>query len=341
MLNPERRVRLDDVAAEVGLSTASVSLVLRGAPGPSAATRERVLAAAERLGYRPDRAASLLAAHRSRLIGVLLDVRSTFHAELVEDLHETVEQHGYDLVLSTITRSRGEQRAIETLLDSRCEALVLLGPEAPAKRLVALDRQVPVVTVSRRVGAAEVDVVRVADDVGVGQAVEHVTGLGHRDIAYLDGGPGLIAAERRRGYQGAMRGAGLAERSRVLPGGPDEEAGMQVARALLDTGEPLPTAVVAFNDRSAVGLLDVFVRSGVDVPGQVSVVGYDDDLVARLAHVALTTVGQDTRKLTEHAIALLVERLDGTRTEHREVVLPPYLVIRGTTGPPREPAAAR
>jgi len=341
VLTPERRVRLDDVAAEVGLSTASVSLVLRGAPGPSAATRERVLAAAERLGYRPDRAASLLAAHRSRLIGVLLDVRSTFHAELVEDLHETVEQHGYDLVLSTITRSRGEQRAIETLLDSRCEALVLLGPEAPAKRLVALDRQVPVVTVSRRVGAAEVDVVRVADDVGVGQAVEHLTGLGHRDIAYLDGGPGLIAAERRRGYQGAMRGAGLAERSRVLPGGPDEEAGMQVARALLDTGDPLPTAVVAFNDRSAVGLLDVFVRSGVDVPGQVSVVGYDDDLVARLAHVALTTVGQDTRKLTEHAIALLVERLDGTRTEHREVVLPPYLVIRGTTGPPREPAAAR
>jgi DNA-binding LacI/PurR family transcriptional regulator len=312
-----------------------VSLVLRGAPGPSAATRERVMAAAERLGYRPDRAASLLAAHRSRLIGVLLDVRSTFHAELVEDLHETVEQHGYDLVLSTITRSRGEQRAVETLLDSRCEALVLLGPDAPAARLAALDRQLPVVTVSRRVGAAEVDVVRVADDVGVGQAVEHLTGLGHRDIAYLDGGPGLIATERRHGYQGAMRAAGLAERSRVLSGGPDEEAGMRVARALLDGGGPLPTAVVAFNDRSAVGLLDVFVRSGVDVPGQVSVVGYDDDLVARLAHVALTTVGQDTGKLTEHAIALLVERLDGTRTEHREVVLPPYLVIRGTTGPPR------
>ncbi|MDT7609313.1 MAG: hypothetical protein QOG96_3816, partial [Pseudonocardiales bacterium] len=149
MLNPERRVRLDDVAAEVGLSTASVSLVLRGAPGPSAATRERVLAAAERLGYRPDRAASLLAAHRSRLIGVLLDVRSTFHAELVEDLHETVEQHGYDLVLSTITRSRGEQRAIETLLDSRCEGLLLIGPDAPVPRLAALAASVPVVVLCR------------------------------------------------------------------------------------------------------------------------------------------------------------------------------------------------
>jgi len=335
VLNPERRVRLDDVAAEVGLSTASVSLVLRGVPGPSAATRERVLAAAERLGYRPDRAASLLAAHRSRLIGVLLDVRSTFHAELVEDLHETVEQHGYDLVLSTITRSRPERRAIETLLDSRCEALVLLGPEAPAERLVELDRQVPVVSVSRRVDATDVDVVRVADDVGVGQAVEHLTGLGHRDIAYLAGGSGMIAAERRRGYLAAMRRAGLAAHATVLPGGPDEEAGMRVARELLATGEPLPTAVVAFNDRTAVGLLDVFVRSGVDVPGQVSVVGYDDDLVARLAHVALTTVGQDTGQLTSHAIALLVERLDGTRTEHREVVLAPYLVVRGTTAAPR------
>ena len=335
MLNPERRVRLDDVAAEVGLSTASVSLVLRGVPGPSAATRERVLAAAERLGYRPDRAASLLAAHRSRLIGVLLDVRSTFHAELVEDLHETVEQHGYDLVLSTITRSRPERRAIETLLDSRCEALVLLGPEAPAERLVELDRQVPVVSVSRRVDATDVDVVRVADDVGVGQAVEHLTGLGHRDIAYLAGGSGMIAAERRRGYLAAMRRAGLAAHATVLPGGPDEEAGMRVARELLATGEPLPTAVVAFNDRTAVGLLDVFVRSGVDVPGQVSVVGYDDDPVSRLAHVALTTVGQDTGQLTSHAIALLVERLDGTRTEHREVVLAPYLVVRGTTAAPR------
>jgi DNA-binding LacI/PurR family transcriptional regulator len=340
VLNPERRVRLDDVAAEVGLSTASVSLVLRGAPGPSAATRERVLAAADRLGYRPDRAASLLAAHRSRLIGVLLDVRSTFHAEFVEDLHETVEQHGYDLVLSTITRSRPERRAVETLLDSRCEALVLLGPEAPAEQLVALDRQVPVVTVGRRldspgVGSPGVDVLRVADHTGVGQSVEYLIELGHRDIAYLDGGSGMIAAERRDGYLAAMRRGGLAAHATVLAGGPDEAAGMRVARGLLDAGEPLPSAVVAFNDRSAVGVLDVFVRSGVDVPGQVSVVGYDDDPVSRLAHVALTTVRQDTGQLTSHAIELLVERLDGTRTEHREVVLAPLLVVRNTTAAPR------
>ncbi len=103
---PGRRPRLEDVAADVGVSTASVSLVLRGAPGPSAATRERVLEAAARLGYRPDRTASLLARRRSRLVGVMMDVRSPFHAELVEDLHEVAERLGYDVVLSTVTRSR-------------------------------------------------------------------------------------------------------------------------------------------------------------------------------------------------------------------------------------------
>ncbi|MBO0876557.1 MAG: LacI family DNA-binding transcriptional regulator [Pseudonocardia sp.] len=334
-MNPGRRIRLDDVAAAVGLSTASVSLVLRGAPGPSAATRERVLEAASRLGYRPDRAASLLARRRSRLIGVLLEVRSTFHAQIVEDLHETVEQHGYELVLATITRGRREQRAVETLLDSRCEALILLGPEAPAGRLAALDRQLPVVVVSRRVPTPGVDVVRVADDVGVAAAVEHLTALGHRDITYLDGGPGMIAADRRRGYRRAMRQAGLADRARTMAGAKDEAAGMRAAGELLAASHGLPTAVVCFNDRCAVGLLDVFSRSGVAVPEQVSVVGYDDDPLSRLAHVALTTVGQDTGRLAEHAVAAIVERLDGDRAEHREVVLPPYLAVRRTTGPPR------
>lgn len=321
------------------MSTASVSLVLRGAPGPSASTREKVLAAATRLGYRPDRAASRLAARRSRLIGVLMDVRSTFHAEFVADLHEPVERHGYDLVLSTITRGRDERRAVETLLDSRCEALVLLGAEAPVERLAELDRQSPVVLVGRRLdlqdGSAEpgVDLVRVADDVGIGQVVEHLTGLGHRQIAYLDGGPGTIPAIRRDGYRAAMARAGLAPR--VLDGGMDEEAGVAAGGALLAGATPLPTAVVCFNDRTAVGLMDRFVRAGVDVPGSVSVTGYDDDPVARLAHIGLTTISQSTHRLTEHAVRALVERLDGGRTGHREVVLPPHLVVRSTTAPPR------
>jgi DNA-binding LacI/PurR family transcriptional regulator len=326
-----RRPRLDDVAAAAGVSTATVSLVLRGVAGPSAATRERVLDEASRLGYRPDRAASLLASRRSRLLGVVVDIANPFHVQMVEDVQEAAERHGYDLVLSAVTRGRDERRAVETLLDSRCEALLLLGPEAPASELADLDRQLPVVAVGRPVPSAKVDVIRAADDEGVALAVDHLIGLGHRRITYVDGGRGTIPSLRRRGYQRAMRAHGLGDGIRVIRGGDTEEDGATAVRAVRDTD---PTAVLTFNDRAAMGLLDALVRARVDVPGDISLVGYDDSPLARLAHVDLTTVSQNTPELTEHAVAAVIERLDGGRTEHREVVVQPELVVRGTTGPP-------
>jgi DNA-binding LacI/PurR family transcriptional regulator len=178
-------------------------------------------------------------------------------------------------------------------------------------------------------------VVRSADADGVGQAVGHLAGLGHRAIAYVDGGRGPIAADRRRGYRTAMRRHGLAELVRVVPGDHTEAAGTRAARALLAGGEVgPPTAVVAYNDQSALGLLDELSRAGMEVPGQMSVAGYDDSSLARLAHVNLTTVSQDARGQAEHAVAAAVERLDGGRVRPREVVLAPRLVVRGTTGPP-------
>jgi DNA-binding LacI/PurR family transcriptional regulator len=328
-----RRPRLEDVAARVGLSSASVSMVLSNAPGPSAATRERVLEAAAQLGYRPDRTASLLARRRTHLVGVMMEVRSAFHAELVEHIHEAAERQGYDVVLSAMTRTRNERRAVETLVDFRCEALILLGPVGPASQLTALDRQLPVVVLGRRVAADGVDVVRSADDQGVGQAIDHLVELGHREIAYIDGGTGPIAADRRRGYRKAMRRHRLGDHVRIIPGDHTEAAGTQAAQMLLNEAS-LPGAVVAFNDQCALGLLDALNRAGVDVPGSLSVVGYDDSSLSRLAHVNLTTVSQDARQQAEHAVAAAVARLENGRTSRREVVLTPHLVVRGTTGAP-------
>jgi DNA-binding LacI/PurR family transcriptional regulator len=258
-----------------------------------------------------------------------MDVSNPFHGQLVEDLHEASDRHGYDLVLSTVTRSRDERRAEETLLDSRCEALVLLGPEAPDEKLTALGRRLPVVVVGRPVRSSGVDVVRAADDEGVAQAVEYLAGLGHRRIAYIDGGPGAVAALRRRGYQRAMRRHQLDDQIHVIRGGRTEGSGAGAAHTLLELG-PAPTAVLTFNDRCAMGLIDTFVRAGVDIPGRISVVGYDDSPVARLAHIDLTTVSQNTEELTEHAVTALIERLEHGRIEDREVVVPPRLVVRGT-----------
>jgi DNA-binding LacI/PurR family transcriptional regulator len=267
----------------------------------------------------------------------VLDVRNTFHADLVTELDAAATAGGYDLLLSTVTPSRDTGRAVEVLLDFRCEALILLGPDDPAGRLNALGRELPVVVIGRRVTAAAVDVavdvVRAADDQGVAQAVGHLAALGHRAIAFVDGGRGTIASDRRRGYRNAMRRHGLAEQIRVIAGDHTEDAGSRAAAVLL-AGSDQPTAVIASNDRCAVGFLDAALRLGVPVPDVLSVVGYDDSLLARLAHVDLTTVSQDARQQAGQAIALATERLEGGRTAARAVVLPPALVVRGTTGPP-------
>jgi len=178
-----------------------------------------------------------------------------------------------------------------------------------------------------------VEVVRTADDDGAGQAVDHLVSLGHRDIVHIDGGRAPGAADRRRGYRTAMRRHGLT--SQILPGGPAEEDGAAAAHALR-MASPRPTAVLAFNDQCAAGLLDVFLRSGIPVPGQVSVVGFDDSRLARLPHINLTTVGQDIPRLADLAVVRALARLEGQNTSGRETVIAPHLVIRGTTGPENE-----
>jgi len=328
-----KRPTLADVAARAAVSTALVSIAMRGAKGVSATTRERIFAAAQEIGYRPDARARLLRSRRSRLLGVQFGLQHPFHADLVECLYKIAEPAGYQLALSAVAASRSEQRATDALLDDRCEALILLGPQAPAARLAKLAAQLPVICVARRLPSPTpgVDVVRTADRDGAAQAVDHLVPLGHRDIVHIDGGRAPGAADRRRGYRTAMHRHGLA--ARVLPGGLTEEDGAAAARMLL-AAQPRPTAVLAFNDQCAAGLLDVFLRAGIPVPGQISVIGFDDSHLARLAHISLTTVGQDIPRLADLAVVRALARLEGQDTPGRETVIAPHLIVRGTTAPP-------
>jgi DNA-binding LacI/PurR family transcriptional regulator len=329
---PERRPTLADVAARAGVSTALVSIVMRDAPGASDVTRERVRRVAEELGYRPDLRARLLRSARSRLLGVVFAVDSDFHGDLVGGLYAAAERAGYELTLSAVTPERDEDRAVNSLLQDRCEALLLLGPQSSAARLAELAAALPVVVVARPVRAAAVDVVRTADRVGVHEAVDHLVALGHRRIAHVDGGRAAGAAERRRGFREAVLRHGLDE-VQVVAGGPGEEDGARAARRLL-AGDRLPTAVAAFNDRCAVGVLDVLSRAGIPVPGAVSVVGFDDSRLARLSSVDLTTVAQDAGLIATWAVGRAVDRLDGGPSGARQQVVPPRLVVRSSTAPP-------
>ncbi|THV35272.1 LacI family transcriptional regulator [Glycomyces buryatensis] len=320
-----------DVAERAGVSKALVSLVFRGAPGASPENRAKVLEAATAIGYRHNRTASLLARRRNHLLGVSMILRSSFHAELVDEIQAAADERGYELALSPRSRTHDEERSIETLLELRCEGLILLGPEVIDARLDELGSQLPLVAIGRRLKSDRIDLVRTADDKGIEQIVDHLVELGHRRIVHVDGGRNNISADRRRGYRNGMRRNGLSEYAHVISGDFTEESGRLAVAALVEF-EELPTAVIAANDRSATGLLDGLNRAGIDVPGQVSVTGYDNSLLSQMAYINLTTVSQTIPQQAEHAVAAIIERLEGTCTVPRDVVLTPKLVVRGTTG---------
>jgi DNA-binding LacI/PurR family transcriptional regulator len=335
-----RRPTMADVAARAGVSRTLVSFILDGKPGASDATRQRVLAIADEIGYRPDSAARLLALGRSRTLGVLTDVRQLFQAELVTGIYPAAESLGYEVLLSANLSDRAESVPIEALISHRCGCLILLGPTSDLGYLRTLAMRVPVVVVGRRLpvgpdAAVNLATVRTNDARGMREAVDYLVELGHCDIHHVDGGDDPGSADRRRAYRAAMRSHGLTGQTKVIAGAHNEQAGASAARAMLAESE-LPTAVLAGNDRCALGLLDVFTRAGVDVPGQLSLIGYDDSRLSDNPRIDLTTVHQDAAGLARHAVQLAVEMLEQKRSGPEDVVLEPRLVVRGTTAKPRK-----
>ncbi|MET8806987.1 LacI family DNA-binding transcriptional regulator [Streptomyces sp. NPDC004546] len=326
-----------DVAEKAGVSRALVSIVFRNQPGASEETRERVLKVADEIGYRPDSAARLLARGRSRTIGVMFTAHQIFQSDLIEGIYPEAERLGYDVLLSAVAQGRSEAKAVEALLSHRSEALILLGSESDSAFLDRLGQRTVTVSVGRRAPGARVDFVHTDEGEGVRQAMQHLVELGHRRIVHIDGGRGPGSAERRRAYRAAMRRHGLEAEQRVVPGDHTERSGIEAGRLLLaerDAGTPLPTAVLAGNDRSAMGLLMALTRGGVEVPRDLSVVGYDDSHLSHLMPIGLTTVRQDARLMAEHAVRFAVQRLEDPELEPREAELDPKLVVRGTSGPP-------
>jgi DNA-binding LacI/PurR family transcriptional regulator len=329
-----------DVAGAAGVSTALVSIVFRGVPGASDETRARVLSVAKELGYVPNRTASMMKRSRTRHLGVAMNVRSAFHGEMVEGIQAAAQDAGYEIVLSGITQSHPELRAVETLTEFRCESLILLGCDLPTSELRVVSKRVPVVLIGRRVRLDAVDIVRSADHRGMALLVDHLVGLGHTAIAHVDGGDHPIAAERGRGYRAAMRGHGLGPVARVQAGGGTEQDGQRAAARLLAL-DVLPTAVSAFNDHCALGIIDALTKAGVRVPEDCSVTGYDNSSFAELATVNLTTVSQEASVLAETAVRTAIARIENPDADPTDTVLQPRLMVRGSSGPARADQGVR
>jgi LacI family transcriptional regulator len=329
---------LADISRRAGVSIATASRVLNGSSHPvSDATRDRVLAAADELGYRPSELARALVKRTSRIVGVLVgDIVDPYFAEIARGVEDVATGAGHlTMVCNTERRPAAELAHLDVLRDYHAAGVVFAGSgyedaaEADALRAAVADLQERgSVVVSLAMRDLDCPSVLVDNRAAAREATEHLLGFGHRRIAFVEGPAGLhTSAHRLEGFRAAVDAAGA--EAVVLPGGFEFEAGAAAAETLI--AGALPDAVLGANDEVAIGLLTVLRRNGIDVPGQVSVAGIDGTRPARL--VDLTSVSLPLHDLGEAAARVILEGAEG------DVVLPHRLVQRATTAPRTSTAA--
>lgn len=328
------RSTIRDVARHAGVSIATVSRVMRQSPGVRAGTRERVMASAHELQFVPSQLGRQLAERRHAANGIVFpDLSGPYYAEVVLGYEAVAAELGRSVLILS-THGRDAAPSMVTQMAGRCDGLVILGrtvPDDVVEQLAA--RGEPIVLLARP-PIGSVDSVNAENTDSAHRLAQHVLGLGARRLAFVgdpDSSPDV--AERWQGIRDQVEVAGQAELSLVRVDGFGEAVGIEVARSAMAGGQ-LPDAFLCANDELALGLKGELHHAGVDIPGELLVTGWDDVMAARYA--GLTTVRQPMRELGAAAARLLDELITGTRTEPRHELLPTELVVRASTGNPRE-----
>jgi DNA-binding LacI/PurR family transcriptional regulator len=323
-----------DVAAAAGVSHQTVSRVLNGHPSVRPATRDRVLAAVDRLGYRRNLAARALVTRRTNIIGtIVLSAQLSGQSGALLGVEAAARARGYWVSVAGVGSSPGLDLtdAISHFIDQGVDGLVVITPnqDAIATAVQAAGR-VPLVLVTSGAAPAGVPTADVDQGMGIRQLMNLLLGLGHRRIG-LAAGPSdhLHATVREAAWREALAAAGVEPGPRVQA---DWTAASGYAAAMEFLAGELPTAVVAANDLVALGLLRGFRDAGVDVPGRVSVTGFDDIEGTDQSVPPLTTVRQDFDALGARCVELLLATIDGA--EASAALIPTQLVVRSSTAAP-------
>jgi LacI family transcriptional regulator, repressor for deo operon, udp, cdd, tsx, nupC, and nupG len=335
---------VQDVAARAGVSVATVSRALRGLPNVAPATRSRVLAAAAELRYRPDPNASRLAAGRSHAIGIAMPfVGQWYFAQVLAGVEAVLAGAGYDLLVYAAATPEGGRRFLADALPvrKRVDGLILVDlPLLQEEVGPWADSGVRLVSVGQR--SDPFPSVGIDDEAAAHLAVSHLLDLGHRDVALIGAAPpgahdfGLtVPAARQGGYERALEERGIPVRSELLAPAAFDVGLAATAMDQLLRGPVRPTAVFATSDEMAMGAIGMARSLGLDVPADVSVVGFDDHDLA--AAGGLTTVRQSPVDIGSWAAELLLDELRTGVVEPRHVLAPVELMVRQTTAPPRTP----
>jgi len=329
-VKPGERVKMADVALAAGVSVATVSKVVNGRDGISQATYDRVLTAVNELGYEASLGARSLRSHKTNVLGVLVAEFEPFSTELLKGVSEAIGETGYEL-LAWSGGHRGasvgwERRSLARLGGTLIDGAILVTPT-----VVDAGTGIPVVAIDPHTGSADVPSVDSDNLAGAVLATEHLLSLGHRRIALLGGRPDLESSRlREQGFRTAMAAAGVpVDESMVCNGGYRPETAEGPARELL-TRPDRPTAIFGTNDLMAIRTVEVAQELGLQVPDDLSVIGFDNVPESALVTPPLTTVQQPLHQMGAVALDLLVRMLESPETRLADVRLPTALVERAS-----------
>jgi len=337
-MNDKQPPTLAEIAKMAGVSQMTASRALNNKPGVSREKREEILLIADEMGYVVNRAAQKLSGGRSRIIGMIAQLHTPFTSELVMGAGSAVRAAGYELLLySLLGGDRRPPTDIVSLLQQFADGVIAVLPYEFDYLTTLASARIPVVTIDHQSEVPDYPSIIGDSYQGARVATRHLIDLGHRDIAFVTGNERLASArDRRRGFEDAMRQAGLPiRREYIAEGDYMQKAGFR-AGSRLAAIKPRPTAIFAANDISALGVIAALREVGLRVPDDVSVIGFDDIPLASQIHPALTTIRQPMQQMGRSAVNTLLALIVGLEAPTSLITLPTELVIRDSTMPRRQ-----
>jgi LacI family transcriptional regulator len=337
---PER-MDIRTIARLANVSIATVSRTINRVATVNPKMAKRVWEVIEKLDFVPNTQARSLVSGRSKLFGLIVsEITNPFFPELIQGFEDIAVEHGYEiLVSSTSYDPKRMSHCIRRMLERKVEgvAIMTFGIEEPLLDQLA-KRRVPLVFIDIGPERPRISVLKVDYQRGIGQAVQHLAALGHRDIAFVCGPKRLHSAQSRlKAFMKSMSDCGLSpDASRIVEGNHTLDGGVAAMAELLSL-DPLPTAVVCSNDVSAIGVLHKLYRTGLRVPGDFSIIGFDDIAIAEVMMPPLTTIRMSRFEIAKAAFGALRNHVESPQESHRtrETSIPTNLVVRESTGAPR------
>jgi LacI family transcriptional regulator len=325
-------VTIKDIAKKVGVSPSVVSRALNNKYGVKAETRERIVRTAKEMGYRPNILAQGLVTRKTNTIGVVMaDISEPFFSQLIKGMNLVADETGYTLIYYNSYESLVERSALEHMIKAqRVDGLIIVGSRIKEDEyLSGRTWEVPLVLVERRLTAPGLNCVWVDSITGAYKATRYLIDQGHRRIAHICGTLGFqVALDRLEGYKRALADTGLPYAEELVASGHFVwQDGYTATKEVLKQ-TPRCTAVFAGNDTMAYGALQAIAESGLEVPRDIAVVGFDDLEFSLLTNPPLTTVRQPRMEMGKKAVSILVSILAGKAEEGVKISLTPELIIR-------------